>query len=448
MNKLKTILIISAYIIILSCSDDDNDVNNSVICSTPTNFRVENLSATVVELIWDSDSNSENFEIEYGLFGFPLGNGNLITSNQPNTEIVGLSQETIYEAYLRSDCSDWLGPISFTTLCDNGSFFGDVVLTTQQEVDDFGLNCYSEIHGPLLIDQDPSTSDVITDLSSLSNLKKIFFANSSVADGGTIYIQNTTDLESLDGLHNLTHLDFSIFINSNNSLTSIEALEGIDNVNTHNGNGRIINISNNPSLISLHGIENIKKVSFLDVRHCNSLINMEGSPRIGEIIEVLTIENNNLMTSLVGLENLISAASVRVYQMTSLNNLNGLNNLVQLDESLQIYQNPSLISIEALSSLESVWHPTTNNIGSIVFYTNNNLTSLNGLDNLLNVKNDISIGFINGSGGTPGGNPMLNDFCALQNLFNNGNYNFSQVYIGNNAYNPTVTDIQIGSCSN
>jgi len=41
----------------------------------------------------------------------------------------------------------------------------------------------------------------------------------------------------------------------------------------------------------------------------------------------------------------------------------------------------------------------------------------------------------------------LLDYCALTNLFTNGNYGIN-ILITDNAYNPTVADMQAGNCSN
>ena len=54
--------------------------------------------------------------------------------------------------------------------CDGGTFIGDAILTTQQEVDDFGALCYTKIDGNLSIVDLITNPDPITYLSSFSSL--------------------------------------------------------------------------------------------------------------------------------------------------------------------------------------------------------------------------------------------------------------------------------------
>ncbi len=75
--------------------------------------------------------------------------------------------------------------------------------------------------------------------------------------------------------------------------------------------------------------------------------------------------------------------------------------------------------------------------GDFRIFSNNSLKSLKGLDKLLKVKDAINIR----------NNSYLNDYCAMVNLFQNGIYG-SPVSIENNAFNPTVTQLKDGNCSN
>ncbi|MBQ4821045.1 reprolysin-like metallopeptidase [Aquimarina sp. MMG016] len=88
-------------------------------CSIPSNFMLVDALAHEALLSWDSSTESNSWEIEYGLNGFILGNGTIVTADTNSILITELSANTSYEVYLKASCvaggfSDST-KISFTT---------------------------------------------------------------------------------------------------------------------------------------------------------------------------------------------------------------------------------------------------------------------------------------------------------------------------------------------
>lgn len=242
--------------------------------------------------------------------------------------------------------------------CDNtgGIYNGDVVLSSQQEVDDFGAFEHQVINGSLTI-ADGQPSD-ITSLSALSTIKIV------IKD---LNIYNSQNLVNLQGLNNIETADRLNILYS--SLTSLEGLEGL--VST-----RVITLSNNNSLESISSLENLSELN------------------------QLFVHDNLLITTLVGLEQITAIDYIWIYNNDGLLNLNGLDNVVS------VIQNASFPAI--FIGLRPTDTPSHN---------------------------------------IPSPNPNLSDFCALQNLLVNGNGVAAEIFIANNAYNPSVSDIIAGNCN-
>ena len=120
--------------------------------------------------------------------------------------------------------------------------------------------------------------------------------------------------------------------------------------------------------------------------------------------------------------------TVYILNSTHLESLRGLENLVSVP-SIVIYGNWKLETLEGLNNLLTI-------TGTRVYDSNGNFEG---------IRKYVTIGVP--GGGPNGGNIILNDLCALQNLFINGVYDPDDVSIEYNLYNPTVQDIINGDCS-
>lgn len=237
--------------------------------------------------------------------------------------------------------------------CDNGTFVGDVILSTQQEVDEFGAMCYSKIDGSLVIGAGFEGINDIVDLSSLSSLNQIFTSNPDESTGW-------------------------LRIRANN-------------------------------LVSLNGLQNITSVNGLKINNCYEIVDLLGLDALENIggnpndYQTLDIHSNTELTSLEGLNNLVSIGSTDFISY------------------IRFAGNPKLQDLSALAILEEI-------NGEFVFETTIFFSCGIACDGIA-------------------GNEMLSDFCGVQSLFNSGNFNTENINISHNAYNPTIQDIIDGNCS-
>ncbi len=96
---------------------------------------------------------------------------------------------------------------------------GDVVLTSQSEIDSFAQlypNC-TVIDGSLEIKQS-TTGGKIANLSDMSFLLEV---------AGNLIIENTTELQNLDGLQNITQIGRDLIIANNDKISTLLGLEGL-----------------------------------------------------------------------------------------------------------------------------------------------------------------------------------------------------------------------------
>ena len=346
--------------------------------------------------------------------------------------------ETPYEIIIidqDQNQSTGLLPVSITSEITNlgtlstceqqgGVFEGDVILSSQEEVNNFGLLGYSEITGDLGIFH--SNSNVITSLLPLNTLEII---------GDDLFIA-TNMLENLEGLENVTSIGGWLRIEYAYSLTTLEHLSGVSSSISS------LRLVDNVSLVNLEGLENITIQSggFITLTGNTSLESAasleNGIPEnLGAFsIRPLFIPHGgaNLptpLTDLSFLSNVITVGSIYLHEFQG-NSLQGLGNLTSCSDYFNILESPF---IENMGGLESLQH--VNGYGVIY---NSSLISLDGLDNLISITGDnFNVSH----------NSQLNDFCTLENLFINGEYSASNYSVNNNAYNPTIQDIIDGNCS-
>lgn len=365
--------------------------------------------------------------------------------------------------------------------CDK-IYVGNVVLSTQQEVDDFASGNYCQIKGNLYIgtrDVFPEgggavtiESDIIS-LAGLSSLKSI---------SGTMNIFHNDYLNSLEGLHNIVEANWSINISYNKLLASLHGLNSLKFI--HNGKlseEPYLEIGNNESLVTLEGIGPIEKMGHLRITENRELLNLKGLESLKKITIMLEIHSNEKMQNLEGLNNLQSsmlnvitsnerlttiaalgnleeAISITLFRNFALINLKGLEKLTKL-ASLDVTSNNDLASLEGVQNLKSISNLIVSGNDSLLslehlsgirvfapipdylenkleISANNALTSLNGLQNLNVFTGEMIIW----------GNQSLTNLCALQSIFTTGVF-VSPATISQNAYNPTKEDIMAGNCS-
>jgi hypothetical protein len=97
-------------------------------CTPPINIMASNVTTNSVDISWTLTGTETAWNIEYGLSGFTQGTGTVVAASTNPFTLTGLNPSSIYQFYIQSDCggsdySTWVGPISFTTLCESISAF-------------------------------------------------------------------------------------------------------------------------------------------------------------------------------------------------------------------------------------------------------------------------------------------------------------------------------------
>ncbi len=91
-------------------------------CKAPVSLDIRNVSDTAADLSWTSGGSGEgNWNVEYGISGFTVGNGTIVSVTTPSFNITNLEAATAYDVYVTAVCSPTDQSdstlISFTTSC-------------------------------------------------------------------------------------------------------------------------------------------------------------------------------------------------------------------------------------------------------------------------------------------------------------------------------------------
>lgn len=207
-------------------------------------------------------------------------------------------------------------------------FEGNVVLTSQDDVDAFGLENYNEIDGSLLIGFSNQNVTNITNLNALSSLR-------SVQDGLTL--QNNPTLASLEGLNGLSYINGGpLVIKNNEILTTTNALSLLS--------FRSLSVEDNPMLLNIDGLEGVRlSRGSIVINNNSALANINGLINLNSVEgEILFIAGNTSLASINGLNNLQFVSGDFVIRNTLIANLNTLESLENVSGSLFLSYNESL----------------------------------------------------------------------------------------------------------
>lgn len=96
-----------------------------VSCSAPTALQANSITTTAASLDWTQTGVPVNYEIKYGVAGFPVATGgtSIFTATKPYTLNPPLTPATSYDYYVRAICapgdtSAWSAVKNFTTACN------------------------------------------------------------------------------------------------------------------------------------------------------------------------------------------------------------------------------------------------------------------------------------------------------------------------------------------
>lgn len=316
--------------------------------------------------------------------------------------------------------------VGVVSICEQEEnvYVGDLYIASQEELDEFGANMYTDIIGNFNIQNFSGGTD-ITNLNSLSSLKRVT---------GNFTIQTSPLLEDLQGLEQLESVGNDFVLNDLVNIDTLELLQSLQSVGK-------LTIFSLDQLENLSGLESLTYMGGIYLSGNDSLASLHALSNVqNETLDTLSIWHSPSLTSVEVFDQVTTVeGSLYLFVVEDLLSLNGLHNITSAG-NLRVTSCKSITSLEGLQSLESI-------LGFSQIEGNTLLESLDGLENLLSLDEGIHIG-----GTLPHeANPVLSDLCGISNLLINGTINLSNAngfLITNNAYNPTMQDIIDGNCSN
>ena len=504
---MKKSLIFLNLLFFLSCSENLLDTANNL---PPTDFTVTvvAINYTSATISWTPAIDPEGGVVAYSVYI----KDQLISDSISDTSyhFYDLEHNSSYSGKIiafdpqgRQNSSSF----SFNTLIANVLDRG-ITLNSQDKIDEFSQNNYNIIKGDLLLGNLTGPYGIpYSDISDLSSLESISAVEGSIiihynrlltnlnglqniisAGGlrllnleslrsieklqnlaqlkGNLLIREIDLLESFNGLEQLTDIDGNLEIIYNNALKDID---GLNNLGEVGGNivirniwyledikftnltyvGGNFEISENSTLDEITGMENLLKIGGeLKITKTDRITGFNNLTSIGgltlinnyvlnniESLQNLTVlnnlylENNQLLASLDFLSNINSiSGNVIIIQNGRLENLAGLNNLKLVGVNLELIKNYYLSDISALTSLTTVG-------GSLKIHDADGLLNL---DDLKSINSVTSFSFYH--------NSQLTNFCGIKDYLTN--HPNTEIYIQDNAYNPSKEDIISGNCSN
>ncbi len=255
-------------------------------------------------------------------------------------------------------------------------YTGNVTLTTQSQVNTFGVNHYTSITGNLII------SGSVTGLTPLSFLQSV---------GGNLEIKDNGDLPNLGGLGSLASVGGNLKIRFT-ELQNIDALASLTSV------GGDIEIKRNDILDNIGGLASLTSINTILIDHNNSLLNLDGFPPLTTIGSLLIWSNNSLQ-NIDGLASLVSVGVIDFVANTALENIDGLASLTSAGAI-------GFTNVNLLSNLDGLTSLTHIGTGGLLLDGNTGLQNLDGLASLTSVGGNLNIGY----------NTVLSDCCGIYDL--------------------------------
>ncbi len=315
-----------------------------------------------------------------------------------DSELLELEPNTQYyvRAYAQNDAGVAYGnELEFTTAeIPTKVFEGDVILKTQQEVDEFGQEEYEMITGSLTIgDRTTIVPSDITNLSALNTVKEI---------EESLFIWNNDNLDNFSGFEHLESVGVDLEINGNDKILDVSGFEGIQvlggelivqgndalrDINLFEEilpNAKRIFILMNDSLVGLSGFTNVTELAGeLRITANSSLTNLNGLEQLNSVFESILISSNNSINDISGLYNLeVVQGDLRITD-TAIPEIHGFDLLTSVAGELRISQNPQLNKLSGFSLL--------NDLGSLAIGGNQNLQEIAGFGNVEMIKGDFSL---------------------------------------------------------
>ncbi|WP_421802258.1 hypothetical protein [Flagellimonas sp.] len=304
---------------------------------------------------------------------------------------------------------------------------GDVELTSQAEVDEFGMNGYTIVTGSFAV-----VANLINQVNPeyISNLDGI----KQLTEVGTDLSILSTTVENLDALSNLKKVGGSINIQGNPLLAEIDFLNEITEINSD------VVISSNPSVIEISGFKNVVSINGdLELISMDGLETISGFGQLNSISGLLRFQSLISVMDFSGFTSLSSIGGDLDILTSSISDMNGFSSLTNIGGSLILRTNVILDNVDGLSNLSTIQ-------GDLIVDNNASALNNNFTDGLKNVNGFINLNTLGGDL-TVTSNKLLTDFCGLKTIFENG-YTGNYTVGSSNGYNPSKEQILGDECSN
>lgn len=340
--------------------------------------------------------------------------------------------------------------------CSGGVFEGTIGITSQEALNEFGANGYTEIVGSLTvsycndlsplaclqkIDQLHIKNNDITSLHGLEQLEEVsYFFSIEDCD----LLQNMEGLDSFtkakrfvvyqnDGLTNLQGLSSfesvsELVIRGNQNLLNFQGLEQLKYV-IYESNSSRIEIWENDNLVDISGMNGLTgELSYLDISRCPSLTEFGSFDLIETLNETIYLNDLDALVTFDAFPNLTTGFGILIQACDNLESIR-FDSLQELG-LMKLQENDALWDLQGLSSLTSFTYGSPK-FTSLTIAGNDALQSLAGFENLAYAASKVTI--------NPNDALSLTDVCALQLLVDNyledgvDPVNENYIYIRNNC---------------
>ena len=170
---------------------DDLSIVEAPTCPDPSALSATPTSTTEIELNWTTGG-ATAWQVEYGQSGFVQGNGTIVNALTNPYTVAGLTSGVTYDFYVRDSCSatefsDWIGPVTATTLSCVGGCTYTLVLTDDYGDGWTGNNQGTNFHALEVTSGTTLTSFTMSNTTGALGSSETFTFN--VCDGDTLYLE-------------------------------------------------------------------------------------------------------------------------------------------------------------------------------------------------------------------------------------------------------------------
>jgi PKD repeat protein len=170
---------------------DDLSIVEAPTCPDPSALSATPTSTTEIELAWTTGG-ATAWQVEYGQSGFVQGNGTIVNALTNPYTVAGLTSGVSYDFYVRDSCSatefsDWIGPVTATTLSCVGGCTYTLVLTDDYGDGWTGNNQGTNFHALEVTTGTSMTSFTMSNTTGALGSSETFTFN--VCDGDTLYLE-------------------------------------------------------------------------------------------------------------------------------------------------------------------------------------------------------------------------------------------------------------------